>query len=463
MIASSLSSDLRDTPVKKLFWKYTLPTIIAIMVNGLYTIIDGFFIGHYIGEAGLAGLNVLWALISLLVGAGTMIGMASSSLFSIEKGKNDYTAARSYLANGFILWFVIAIVIMVFFYFTARFFIELQIAGSSEAIKAATDYFKIVIPMSFFVMGASAVPLFIRNDDRPRLATQLMIFGAVFNAIGDYVFIKHLGRGMRGAAEATISAQMIISIVGIGYFFSSKARVRLHFWDLKFSWRKSVKILSLGVSSLMIFFYYGFITGLYNYLFAKYGGSLMVAAYSVVGFVSYLYYMFAEGFTSGVQPLLSFNYGAVRYYNIRRLLWKTTRILFWLYVVFLIAIILFPNELAALYTSEGDVALRAAVVRGMRLHLFVCFLEAFILMGTVYFQSVDRPKTATLISGVNLVIQLPFILILPRYLGTDGVWLGYPLANIPLALFVFVCVVRDLKRMTYLLLEKHKLVLKEGA
>ena len=86
MIASSLSSDLRDTPVKKLFWKYTLPTIIAIMVNGLYTIIDGFFIGHYIGEAGLAGLNVLWALISLLVGAGTMIGMASSSLFSIEKG-----------------------------------------------------------------------------------------------------------------------------------------------------------------------------------------------------------------------------------------------------------------------------------------------------------------------------------------------------------------------------------------
>lgn len=445
---------LRDTPVKKLFWKYTLPAITAMIVNGMYTVVDGFFIGHYIGAEGLAGINILWPLFGMAIGIGTMIGTAASSLFSIEKGKGDYEKARRYLANGFILVALLSLAVTALFYYCARFFMELQVDNSPETVAHAMDYFNVVTFLAFFVLASNAMPQFVRNDDRPKLATVLMIAGALLNVVGDYVFIKHFHRGMAGAAEATILSQIIVSIIGFAYFFSPKARLRLRVWDLKFSYKICRDILVLGVSSLMIFFYYGFISAIYNFLFAKHGGAVCVAAYSAVNYVSYLYYMFAEGFTAGVQPIMSFNFGAVRYYNIRRTFWHTVRVLFILYVGFMVVVYGFPERLAMLFTN-GDASFEAETVRGLRLFLCTCFLEAFILLGIVYFQSTNKAKTASLVSGINMTVQLPFLLALPHYFGINGIWLCYPLANVPLSLVVFVLVVRDLRRITHDLIKKR--------
>ena len=165
--------------------------------------------------------------------------------------------------------------------------------------------------------------------------------------------------------------------------------------------------------------------------------------------------MFSEGLSAGIQPIVSYNYGAGKYYNVRRVLQMALKVVFISAAVFMAFIYIFPDFCIDLVNSK-DPELHKASLTGLRLHLLTCYLEAFILVGTVYFQSVDNAKTATAVSCVNLFIQVPFVLLLPLKWGTEGIWLAYPVANVPLALFVFIALTKDLRRKTKRLKKKHK-------
>lgn len=439
------TSELHELPLKKLFWKYTIPTIMAMLVNGMYTVTDGLFIGRYIGADGLAAINLIWTVYGFAIGVGIMIGSAASALFTIEKGKENYDSARRYLANGIFLLLLGSLITSLILKFSARSILEFQLPDAPHILKLADDYFNIIIIASVCPLFSAALPMLIRNDEKPALATKLMIFGAVFNIIGDYVFIYHFHWEMEGAAIATVGAQAIITLVGLGYFFSPASKIRLHLSDFKFSLKMCVKILTLGISSLIMAVYYCVIGVCYNYFFAKYGSATTIAAFSVVGYVSYFYYLFAEGMTAGVQPIISYNYGAKRHYNIRRTLKKTAGFLFWIYVIFLAAVYLFQRPIAAAFCAD-DEALLQETVTGLRLYLLTCFLEGFILLGIIYFQAVDKGRKSALLSVMNLFIQFPFLVIMAHLWGVTGIWLVYPVANIPLAAFVFYSLRRDIKK-----------------
>lgn len=442
-------------PIRRLFWKYTIPTLAAVVINGLYVVVDGIFIGQFIGADGLAAINLIWPLYGCVLGFGGMIGTAGAALFSIEKGKGDIKMARRYLGNSMLLLGVAA----VFIYILLRLFSEqaltLQLSDNETVLHFGMDYISILAPMSFWTLCATAFPLLIRNDNHPRLATKLMVVGALCNIVGDYVLIAHAGWGMKGAAAASVGAQAVISIIGFRHFFSRRANMRLQLKDLRLSLFASYKTLVLGFSSFFMYVYFSFLAALYNYMFARYGSAVTVAAYALVGYYAGLYYMFSEGVTSGVQPIISFNYGANRYYNIRRTLGMAVRVILISAVVFLGIVYAFPNLLINI-VNRDDPALHEASLLGLRLHMITCYLEAFILLATVYFQSVDSARKATLISLVNLFIQVPFVIILPMYWGVAGIWLAYPVANVPLSIYVFFALVRDLRQKTGNLKIRHK-------
>lgn len=438
-------SELHDLPLKKLFWKYTIPTIMAMLVNGMYTVTDGLFIGRYIGADGLAAINLIWTVYGFAIGVGIMIGSAASALFSIEKGKDDYDTARRYLANGIILLLIGSLVTSLILKFSAHSILEFQLPDAPHILKLADDYFGIIIIASVCPLFSAALPMMIRNDEKPGLATKLMIFGAVFNIICDYVFIYHFHWEMKGAAIATVSAQGIVTMVGLGYFFSPRSKIRLHLSDFRFSLKMCLKIMMLGVSSLIMAVYYCIIGICYNYFFAQYGSATTIAAFSVVGYVSYFYYLFAEGMTAGVQPIISYNHGSKRYYNIRHVLKKTAGVLFWIYVIFLAVLFLFQRPIAAAFCAD-DEALLSETITGLRLYLLTCFLEGFILLGIIYFQAVDKGRKSALLSVMNLFIQFPFLIVMAHLWGVTGIWLVYPIANIPLAAFVLYSLRRDIKK-----------------
>lgn len=444
-----------DEPVRRLFWKYVLPTLAAVIINGLYVMVDGVFIGRYIGAGGLAAINLCWPLYGVILGLGGMIGTAGAALASIEKGKGDFAKARAYVGNSICLLGVAGVLNYLLVHYLMLPSFNLQIQDASDVIALGTDYASVLQVAGVFSVAATAFPLLIRNDDHPKLATKLMLAGAFANIVGDYLFVARFGWDMTGAAVATVGAQGVISVISLVHFFSSKANLRLRFSDLRPSVKASFKTLVLGFSSFFMYVYFSFLAALYNYMFDKYGGAVSVAAYSLVGYYAGLYYMFSEGLAAGIQPIISYNYGAGRYYNVRRVLKKAVKVVAVSAVVFLGVIYAFPEWCIRLVNND-DAELFKASMTGLRLHMATCYLEAFILVGTVYFQSVDNARTATAVSAVNLFIQVPFVILLPLTWGVEGIWLAYPVANVPLALFVFFAMIRDLRHKTKRLKRTHR-------
>ena len=166
-------------------------------------------------------------------------------------------------------------------------------------------------------MGA-ALPMMVRNDEQPHLATLIMSAGAILNIAFDYLFIVVLKQGVEGAAIATVLAQAITTIVSLVYFFSNRANLKLSINNLKVDLNVYRQIIITGTPSLTMFVYMSFVLAIHNKLFLTYGSMVSLAAFTIVGFIQAIFYMLAEGIAHGIQPLVSFNHGAGNNQNIRK-------------------------------------------------------------------------------------------------------------------------------------------------
>lgn len=434
---STVQPDSKISPgisVSKQFWSYVLPTVGAMIVSGLYQIVDGMFIGRFVGADGLAGINIAWPIFGALYGIGMMIGVGSGAISSLSRGKKKYDRAKKSIGNAFSLMVFFALLGSITLYLFSDFALNLQNAEGS-AMAHAQDYLRVVTFGTLFVMGSMALPFMVRNDESPRFATVLIVCGAIANIILNGIFIGLLGWGLTGAALGTLLSQLLVVLMGFGYFFSNKAKTSLAWADLAPSLRLSVNTCTIGLSSMLMFLYFSFIHAVHNYLFMEYGDSTIVGAFAIVGYIATLYYMFSEGVASGAQPLISYNYGAKKY----ALMKKFTSMMLWVAVgsgVISVAFVnIFTDQIILIFNSD-DAALFEATKTGIRLHLAAMFLDGLIFSVGVFFQSLGLGRKATFITLANMAVQLPFLIVLPKLLGMNGIWLSVPLSNIALSIIV---------------------------
>lgn len=455
---TSMTKQTQAKYIRSTFWRYSLPAITAMLVNGLYQVVDGIFIGKVIGYSGLAAINMAWPIIFFLVGFGIMVGIGAGSLLSIHQGESeiaqDSNAKSNYSAKLLMtsLYVMIALGLVSSFSLSlaGEFLLELQ-SGTAEGIilaKAYLDWFSIAGTLSIF---AAALPLLIRNDNSPMIATGLMGFGALLNILLDYIFIDYLNLGLAGAAIATLIAQFIVCVLGLIYFFShystkpfqlEKKTKNTH---LVFDFSLAKKVIALGASSLIIYVYTSVMVGLHNALFMEYGNALNVGAYAIVGYLMVIYYFVAEGIADGSQPPISYFFGAKRQGDIQALVVLSMKVTLLAGLGWTLLLNFFPNELIQLFNHE-DEALAQATIHGIQLHLFALALDGFIMLASIYFTSVNQPGKALSIALGNMFIQLPFLYLLPKFFGLDGVWLAMPVSNIVLFLIVAPMLFLDLKQ-----------------
>ena len=291
-------------------------------------------------------------------------------------------------------------------------------------------------------IGASAMPMLVRNDDSPNLATVFIIVGALTNIVLDYVFLGHLGMGLKGAAIATLIAQLATCVLCLRYFTSAKAKTKLTIKQLDKT--IAIRIVQLGASNLVMFIYFSFVMAFHNMQFMAYGDTTQLAAFAIVGYLASCYYFFAEGLVSGLQPPVSYYLGAKQYKRIT----ETVKLAFSVTVGSGIALVILFNIVPELFISiftTGNDALLEASKNGIRLHLMALFLDGFLFMASIYFVAVGKSGQALFVSVGNMLIQFPFLFILPKYLGIDGVWLAVPLSNITFALIVLPMLLINLK------------------
>ena len=183
--------------IHRQFFKYTFPTVLAMLVSGFYQVLDGIFIGRFVGADGLAGINVAWPVIGSILAIGMMVGVGTGALISIRQGQQDSKGAKQVLSTGLLLLALLMPVIASALYWLSDDFLRWQ-GAEERVLELGLQYLEVLILACVFTLGSIAMPFLLRNDNSPSLATSLMIAGALLNILFDYVFIAFLGWELTG-------------------------------------------------------------------------------------------------------------------------------------------------------------------------------------------------------------------------------------------------------------------------
>ena len=439
---------LRQRAMTRRFWAYALPSILAMLVSGAYYLIDGIFVGHYVGAAGLAGINLVYPVIMVLIGLAAMISMGAATAISFQQGAKNDTLARQALVNA--LWLLAGLggVAPVLLYYThTDILLGLGIEQGTETWKQASDYLTWIGGGTLLLASNLAVPYLLRNDGKPRLAMILVSGGAVLNIILNYIMVGRLGLGLIGSAQATLMSEGVVSLLGLGYFFTSHAKLRLSWHHMVPSFPAMPNLLFTGLPSLIAQFNLGLLLLLHNSQLMAYGAIKDLAGFTVAGYTEAVFIVILQGLAFGIQPLISQATGAKRHRDLKFLMEMGLKITLIYGMAVWLLIQLLPRQVAMLYIGNQDAELLAAAVSSLTLNLGAIPLEGIIMFGIVLLQSMARTKQALIISAAKTLLLLPLIFLLPLWWGREGVLMAQPTTVLLLTLPLCWLLWREWRRL----------------
>ncbi|SQI43823.1 Multidrug export protein mepA [Leminorella richardii] len=442
---------MSDTRIGAQFARYAVPALIAMLVSGTYQIIAGIFVGRYIGSDGLAAINLAWPMVGVLLAVGLMVGIGIGSYVSLSRGAGKAALAASYIGQLPLLIIIPGLLLSLVLYYGGRAMLSLQ-GAEGQVLSYGYDFLKVIAFGAPLVLGSIAVPYLMRNLNAPRLATMFMVIGALMNIALDYLFIVVLHLELLGVALATLIAESTAMILALCYVFSRRSPVRLAISDFKVRGDLCWKICKNGSSSLFMYIYLSLTIVAYNFMFLRYGSVIEVAAYAVIGYLLTFYYLLSEGLAHGMQPLVSRFFGARDAVSSGKILKLAMTYSVGFGVVYTLAMLLFPTTFSDFFAGD-DRALSEAIVVAIRLSLFMLFCQGFFVITEAFFQSIGEGHKALIITICNVLIQLPFLFILPRFLGTAGIWLAMPISAIVLAIPVIFLLIKQIRLMNLQLSE----------
>ena len=438
---------LDDDRVGRLLLKLSLPAFLGMFVMTLYSVVDTIFIGHYVGSLGIAGLSIVFPLQILSMGIGAMMGMGGASLISRSIGANNIPRAEHALGNALTPVIALSAVIMIAGLVNPDFWLRLM--GASETILPyARDYMTIILMGTLFRTSAMTLNILIRAEGSAVIAMKGMIIGAILNIILDAIFIIPLGMGIKGAALATLIAQLFSVAYFMRYYFTGKSFLKIHSRNLvpEFSILKA--ILTIGIASFARMLTSSLSAVLVNRTLAAYGGDYAVSAFGIVNRIMMFAIMPAMVFAQGMQPILGFNYGAKRYDRalkvIKLAIIAATSISTLAFLVLYFA----PESIIGVFTTDSElIALGSYAAKRVFLALY---LIGFMMVGSLVFQSIGKAVQSFITSISRAVLFLiPLVLVLPHFLQLDGVWLAYPITDgltFLLTLALLIPQIRELRR-----------------
>ncbi|GAA5094433.1 MATE family efflux transporter [Wohlfahrtiimonas larvae] len=429
---------MKQRTLRLLFISYVIPTLGAMLISGAYQLIDGFFIGHFIGAEGLAAVNIGWSYITILLGFGLLVGVGTGSLYSIAKGAENDDKARKIIGQSITLIIIPGVIFGAILYFSAPTLVymlsDTDYLVSQKFVTTAymaIDFIRVFAVSSPLVIGSLALPFLVRNMGKPYYATLYMAIGVSINILCSYLFIVVLEMSVFGAAIANILGESCAMFLGL-YYIIIKSGEPLKLKHFKPNIPLIKNIMVNGASTFFMYIYVGFIMMLHHKMLVKYGGTVAVSAYTITGYIITIYYLGMEGIANGVQPIISRLYGRENYLSTRAIIRMMVLVGMTYGILLTLFLQLFPEFFTTLFTNDKE--LTKVTVHAINFHLPVLFLEGAFVMVTVFFQAIGEGTKALVISIGNLVIQIPFLLIAPQFYQLDGVWLAMPLSSILLAI-----------------------------
>ena len=420
---------LTQNPVSLMF-ELSIPAILGMVVVGLYNFMDSVFVGQMVGSVQMGAISVSYPFTLINGGTAAMLGVGSASVLSRAIGKKDEATIGKIMGNLVAMVILLsAIITVVGMVFTRPI---LTLAGASgDILNYAEKYLRIVYAGSLFVNFFQSANMVIRGEGQLKKAMLIIGSGAVLNIILDPIFITLLnpvGRGMEGAAYATVLSQIIQALITVWYFKKKSQHVKIG----RIRIEKSLlpQILAVGVSALLMQVLTLVQQTVIYRVASNYGGEtsqiLLGAALRVWNFA----FVPLWGISQGFQPAAGTNYGAKDYNRVKKLTGVFMASTTILSLLFYIPVELFPANVLSLFITTPGVAASGAT--NFRIMFSTYILQGSFLIAVTLFQSLGKANKATwLVLFRQIILFIPLAVILPMIggMGIRGVWLAIALTD----------------------------------
>lgn len=436
---------LGTAPLGRLMLSLALPTVLAQLINVLYNIVDRIYIGHMQGDGNLAltGVGVTLPIITLIAAFSAFAGAGGAPLAAIELGKKDERKASLIMGNSaWMLVFFSIVLTIVFLIFKVP--ILYAFGASSKTIAYANEYITIYLLGTIFVQLALGLNAFISGQGAAKAAMLSVLIGAVINIVLDPIFIFALHLGVRGAAFATVISQFV-SAVWVVSFLKSKRSV-LYLKLVRPDKSLILKIAALGIAPFVMQSTESLVTITFNTGLQRYGGDLYVGSMSILMSIMQLIVIPVNGITQGVQPIVSYNYGAGNRLRVKETVIRLVSVCL-LGTLILAGVAIFcPGIYASMFTNDAElVALTCRIMPIFFLGIAIFGIQAA-CQST--FLALGQAKVSLFIATLRKIILLiPLALILPKFLGVKGIYIAEPVSDVISVIVTSVLCVITLKRI----------------
>lgn len=426
--------DRRITPASLL--KFTAPSIIMMIVMSLYTVVDGIFVARFVNTDAFSSINIMYPLLSVVIAVGTMFGTGATAIVSRKLGEGRRQEACENMSFVLLVSVVVGLVISVL----AFVFLDqiIPLLGANDALFPYCRAY--MLPLIFFlpanILQSQFHSLFVASG-RPNIGLAVTILGGLANVVLDYVFVALFRWGISGAAIATGIGYLIPACYGL-YFFARNKNSNLRLARPKRDWRMLRDAMTNGASEMVTNLSGCVTTFLFNILMMRLVGQDGVAAISIILYLDFVLIAICLGYSIGVAPLISYNYGCGNREKLQKLFGLSNALSVGTSLSLTVIAIVFAPQLAGIFTPPGSAVYDMATT-GLRIYALGYVFKSCNVFASALFTAFGNGQVSALLSFLRtLVFLVASLLGLTALFGLNGIWWATPLAElVAFALSVF--------------------------
>ena len=433
-------TEIKEKKLKTIL-RFSIPSIIAMLLETAITVTDGYFTGNYVGQDALAAINLGLPILYFYLGIGLCIGVGGSVICGKLLGAKDRRKASEVFSQTTLTAATLCVLLSLSVLLLFSPILKLLRADGNLSVYF-TQYYRVMLVTYPLMVMSTILSMFIRLDGKPQICMAVSIVSCLLNVILDYILVGRFALGVRGSAIASLAVQAISVIVQIFYFI--KPSLNIKFKRFRFDRAVNKETVLNGSSEFIGEMASAISMFAFNYVLMKYVGAEGVAAFTVLGFAVYGYSMIAIGFGQGLTPLVSLCFGAREFKTAMKLRIITNRILLAVGSLFALVFLMLGRRYAVMFGCSGSVADMVSV--GFRFYAVTFLIMGYDVINSMYFTSCGDALSSAIISLLRgIVLLLAFVIIFPAIWGMTGVWMAAP-ATEALTAIVSVLLIRKQKK-----------------
>ncbi|MCM1006910.1 MAG: MATE family efflux transporter [Ruminococcus flavefaciens] len=432
---------------KKLL-QFTFPAIIMMIFTSIYGVVDGFFVSNYVGKTSFTAVNFIMPFLMILGAVGFMFGTGGSALIAKTLGEGKHEKAKRlfslFIYTTAVCGVIIAILGIILIKPIASF-----LGAEGKMLDNCVTYGRIILAALPFFMLQYEFQSFFATAEKPQIGLGVTIAAGCTNMILDALFVAVFKWELVGAAAATAISQLVGGLIPLIYFSRKNSNI-LRLVKTQFDGKSLLRACTNGSSELMTNISMSIVNMLYNVQLMKYAGEDGVAAYGVLMYVNMIFLAAFIGYSVGIAPISGYHYGAGNHAELKNLL-KKSFIIIGIFSVCMIALSeLLAYPLAKIFVGY-DKELLNLTLGGFRIFSFVFLFAGISIFGSSFFTSLNNGLVSALISFLRtLVFQISAVLIIPIFLGINGIWLSIVAAEIMSVIITLIFIFKLKEKYHYI-------------